>query len=52
MGILLDETYFVYRFNRIIISEKTCIVDVKPVRVGSTTGLKSLKAGKLHIPIE
>jgi broad specificity phosphatase PhoE len=38
MGILLDETYFVYRFNRIMISKKTSIADVKPVRVCSITG--------------
>ena len=37
MGILLDETYFVYRFNRIMISRKTSIADVKPVQVCSTT---------------
>ena len=51
IGILLDETYFVYRFNRIVISEKTCIANVKPARACSTTGQKSLKADKLHIPI-
>jgi hypothetical protein len=40
VGILLDEIYFVYKFNGIMSSKKSRITHVKPVRVSSITGLE------------
>lgn len=40
MGILLDEIYFVYKFNRIMISKKNRISHAKPARVRSIDGME------------